>query len=526
MLNQNIVCFGPTNTGKSTLAGYLCSHDMSHDEYEKKVQQFRTKYGKYFQERRILSYFVDTGKDEYRPQRNTLGTSKRKHFTVAHLEEELNCTLIDSPGTDKRWRNGFQGIYMGDIGIFVIEIDLLIDLYANHIKGSYEYEQILERLLVPVSLWDKYGRIDQLIIVISKMDLCDYSRYILARAEKVLKEQTLLKNVPIIPISINVKKRSDENVFSESNNFPGHQCLLSAIKDILGKKSPVHAEPNTSRLLAAIDKRFDKTKLTGEPALRVKVIDGDITIGRSLKIGPVKYKGRINDVTGTVRTLMSEAEHQKVDTLAKNHIGGIVFSRLQNGRDLFDLKEMELFNTSMIMNIDSTYSSGNFLVFSIKKDGIVKDLFENCSLNEDIKLIWFGKNEILRIISCADKATHYRIGLMNTKHDNYPFYFQHDEKGEVAYSDYVVQYKNKFLQARLQSAATISDDNRKDVVVYLKKDYRGKTGITGMDEAYYIEKNNATILMLRNLSGIELTNALFNEGINKNDILEVAIKNN
>lgn len=530
MIDQNIVCFGPTNSGKSTLAGYLSSHKLTDEEYAKEVQQFRTEYGKDFLERRILSYFVDSGKDEYRVQKHDApGTSKRKHITEAVLENDLNCTLIDTPGTDKRWRSGFQGIYLGDIGIFIIEITTLLDLCTNHIKGSYEYDKILNRLLVPVSLWEKYGRLDRLIIVISKMDLCRYSKYLLARAEKVLKERQSLKNVPIIPIAINVKQRSDVNVFSESGKFPNHKSLFSALKNIMGKENKLDISQTKNRFFAAIDKRFDKTLSTGEAALRVKVLDGNINVGTSVMIGPVRYNDQIGALNGSVRSLMCEANRRHVSILTKNHIGGVIFSRLQNGRDVLSLKDIELLNTSILMDTDTPYDSGNFLKFTLKDDPISRGFFKTVRLNTDIKLIWFGKIEVLRIISFVEKGKRYQLCLMNTKKDNYPFYLPKDNEGNLAYKDYVLQYKDSsdnetFIQARLNTMVTISDDNRKDVAVSLKTDYSNRLSRNVAETIEYIKKDDLTVFTIRNMSSIELTDFLFNGDIDKTDILDVAPK--
>lgn len=529
MIDLNTVCFGPTNSGKSTLAGYLSSHDLTDKEYAKKVQQFRENYGNDFRERRILSYFLDKGKDEYRDQEGTPGTSKRKHITEAKLENGMSCTLIDTPGTDKRWRSGFQGIYLGDIGIFVIEINTLVDLFTNYIKGSYEYTRVLNRLLIPVSLWEKYGRLDRLVIVISKMDLCEYSRYYLARSERILREEKALKNVPIVPIAIDVKQRSDVNVYSESEKFPNHRSLFSVIKDLMDRVPNVNELTTNNKLCAAIDKRFEKTSSTGEPALRVKVIDGDIKVGTSVMVGPVEYNNQVSFLRGSVRSLMYEANQRQVDILTKNQIGGVVFSRLYNGRDVLNLKEVKPLNTSLIMSSDSSYESGNFLEFTLRENATNNEFFKNASLNDDIKLIWFGKNVVLRIVSFAKKFGYYQLCVMNTVNDNYSFYLPKDTEGKVAYKDFVLQHKDKsdnarFIRVRLHNMVTISNDNRKDVAVCLKTDYRDQLDQNVTGKMDYIEKNDLTVFTIRNVSGIELTKILFGGVIAKTDIVEVAPK--
>ena len=541
-MNQNIVCFGPTNSGKSTLAGYLSSYRLNNELYEKKIQMFRAEYGNYFNERNTLSYFVDTGKDEYRVQQNTPGTSKRKHILEIPWENGLTYTLIDTPGTDKRWRNNFQNIYLGDIGLFIIEINTLLDICTNYLEGSYEYDEILTKLLTPVSLWENYGRLDRLIIVISKMDLCEYSRYSLARVEDLLKGIEILKNIPIVPIAINVKQRSAINVFRVSDKFPKHQSLSSALGEIikrtiyidLGKitKRTIYIDDsaNHQRLFACIDKRFEKTRHTGEPAIRIKVLNGDIRIGDSAIIGPVKYNNQVCNMTGSVRSLQYESNHRRVNVLSKNHIGGVIFSRLQNGRDVIDLMDINLLNTSVIMGAGSEYESGNLLVFSLEESKVNRTFFESCNTDDDVKLIWFGKIVILKIISFVKKAKHYRLCLMNTKTDNFPFYFQKDSEGNIIYKDYVLQYKKdsmqdeeRFVRAHLHKVINIIDEDRKDVFVCLKGDYTERLSHIKTSELRYTQKNNITRLTIHNISGIELADILFKGDIDKMDISEVSV---
>ena len=525
MIDTNIVCFGPTNSGKSTLAGYLMSHQMSENEYENKINTFRMEYGKDFQERRALSYFVDTGKDEYKKQSesSTIGTSKRKHITGVNIDDDFQCTLIDTPGTDKRWRNSFQGIYMGDIGIFIIEISTLLDL-LDFVKGSYEYEKYLNNLLAPVYLWEKYGRLDQLIIAISKMDLCNYNQYLLTRFTKVLRSVPSLEDIPIIPISINVKKHTDINIFSETARFKNSQCLLSAIKKVYEKIDIIDESEQVRPLLAVIDKSFKKTSLLKESALRIKVIDGKIRLGDSVFINPVEHQDKAVILKATVKSLLYEANRRPVRELSKNHIGGIILSRMHAGRNSISLKDIKLLNTSMLRDTESRTAYGNFLVFNIKEDNNSKQIFEKPELNTDVKLIWFGKIVFLRILSVIKKLDQYQICLMNTREDYPQFCFQKDSEGNIIHKDYVLQYREKFVKAHLKVPIILTDENRKDVVIYLRHNYSDLAYEDKLAESHYFEKNDQTILSVKNINGIDLVKILFSGNIDKSDILEVSVK--
>lgn len=517
MSNKNIVCFGPTNSGKSTFIGYLSAYKLNDKDYENTVRKFREEYGKDFIERRTLSYFVDTGKDEVQKQSSSFGTSKRKHIKEFQINGEQTYTIIDTPGTDSRWKNSFQGIFMGDIGIFIIEINTLIELFTNYIKGSYEYNRILNHLLTPVYLWEKYGRINQLIIAISKMDLCNYSEYLLARAIKLLKEKDILKNVPIVPISINIKERSDVNIFSESEHFQKYPSLISYIKDI----KPEETEKKSERILASLDKCLKKNDLSRESTLRLKIIDGKIRKGDSVILGPVNVDGKNVILNGTIKNLTYEANKQPVKELSKNHIGCVIFSRLQAERKPVDLSEIKLKNTALLMDANTPYENGNSLVLNIKSDG--NELFaKDIVLNTDIKLIWFGKIVFLRILSFVKKPNgYYKIFLMDTRENSPTFYFQKDSAGEIIYKDYVLQYGNQFVRAKIERTIHISDDSRKDAVVILRHNYQIHKEDSTLN---YVENKDTTVLSINSISGSELVNLLFKSSIDKSDILEVAVK--
>lgn len=235
-------------------------------------------------------------------------------------------------------------------------------------------------------------------------------------------------------------------------------------------------------------------------------------------------------MTGSVRSLQYESNHRRVNVLSKNHIGGVIFSRLQNGRDVIDLMDINLLNTSVIMGAGSEYESGNLLVFSLEESKVNRTFFESCNTDDDVKLIWFGKIVILKIISFVKKAKHYRLCLMNTKTDNFPFYFQKDSEGNIIYKDYVLQYKKdsmqdeeRFVRAHLHKVINIIDEDRKDVFVCLKGDYTERLSHIKTSELRYTQKNNITRLTIHNISGIELADILFKGDIDKMDISEVSV---
>ena len=66
---KNIVIFGPTSSGKSTLMGYLQCHDREKKENQKIFDSIRReieKEGILYHPDRKLAYLVDTSKEERR----------------------------------------------------------------------------------------------------------------------------------------------------------------------------------------------------------------------------------------------------------------------------------------------------------------------------------------------------------------------------------------------------------------------------------------------------------------------------
>ena len=518
---KNVVFFGPTNSGKSTLCGYLYSRDMSEKDFEKAVRYFSEEYGSHFDHSKIYSYFVDSAKDEYQKQKGSIGTSKRKHFTQAFLDG-VEYTLIDTPGTDTRWKNSFQGIYMGDIGVFVVGSDMLERL-VDKVIGSLEYEEYISNMLKPVRLWRKYGRMNQLLFVITKTDLIDHSEYLLRRFEKALRKIDMLKNVPIIPISINVKDRNDINVLPNETNTPYKESFTSSIRKLfLNGDQPIKPlKPETK--LASIDKLFKKTKKTKEPAIRIKVIDGSFSVGDSVILGPVKYKNNLMDLNGTIKSLVLEANKRQIAELSENYIGGVMFSRLQHGRDIVDLKEIVIPNTALLRDTESNYSSGNLLVFSIYDDLITSQLWNRQIVNQEFKLIWFGKIEFLRVISFEKRTNGYRLSLINYKGDFPQFRFQKDSQGTIIHTDYVLQFEDSFIGAHLEDVIDVTSSNPKDVVIHLQNDYSAYLKEKGINDSKYSEDEKCTLATIPSATGKIIEKLLFKGEIDKKDILKVAV---
>ena len=376
---DNIVIFGPTHSGKSTLMGFLMVCDWSEEAYLRSNMRMKQKMeetGLKYKRDLTLAYYVDTGKDErmaYDNNETSRGTSKRIHIQKTALGINVDCTFIDTPGSDFAWKHKYEGLFLGDVGIFIIEIRKLIEL-SRKVKGSNSYNVKISQLFSPLYLWKHYKRMKRLIVVISKVDMELYSPYAIKRAENILRSIEILKDVPIIPISIDVENRKSNNVIccvSDDMQWYKGKSLISEIKEMLQAEHQKSFEDDL--ILAHIERIFEKTKSNNQPAIRVKILNGTIHTGDEIYIGPVKFKStkEIVLLKGIVLSLKHETRGI-VKNLSRGEIGGIIFSKLWDERERVKLTDIELKRTSMIYDNIKNCRSGNLLYFNIEKNTLIK----------------------------------------------------------------------------------------------------------------------------------------------------------
>lgn len=207
---NNIVIFGPTQSGKTTLMGYLCTGMLRHPQFNEEVFQ-KLKLIKSLtttddfkigdphapvniNKDIILPSFVSLDRDELRKFRKpsvqaTEGTTKRLHrkqLTICVSErdvveesqdenENTSCTFVDVPGFRQRLSDKYRGFFEGDIGIAVLSLRELESLSTLlNATSSLETEKELayyeRRLFEPIRIWCDYRSPKRLVIVISQID--------------------------------------------------------------------------------------------------------------------------------------------------------------------------------------------------------------------------------------------------------------------------------------------------------------------------------------------------------------------
>lgn len=154
----NVVLIGHVDAGKSTLSGNLL---YLMDMVDKRtIERFEKEAKARNRDSWFLAYIMDTGEEE-RAKGKTVEVG-RAHFET----ESRRFTILDAPGHKNYVPNMIQGASQADIGILVISAR----------KGEFEtgFErggQTREHAMLAKTLG-----INKLIVVINKMDECDWGR--------------------------------------------------------------------------------------------------------------------------------------------------------------------------------------------------------------------------------------------------------------------------------------------------------------------------------------------------------------
>lgn len=518
---DNIVVFGPTHSGKSTLMGYLKVYDWSKEKYKYEVEHIRRKIieeGFHYKKDMVLAYFVDVGKDErrvYDAFEKSKGGSKRIHIAKTGLGMDLDYTFIDTPGSDVGWKHKNEGIFLGDIGIYIIEIRKLLEL-SRKVENSNSYNSMIHQLFPPVYLWKHYKRMKRLIVAISKVDMESYGQYAVNRAEDVLRSFDIFKGVPIVPISIDVANRVSYNVVHQINeNMTWYKgaTLLDEVKKMLDNERLEDKEEPL--LFAHIETCFNKTKFNNYPAIRVKILNGTIHVNDNIYIAPIKEHNFTYFAYGKVLSLKHETKGI-VKSLTKGEVGGIIFSKLCKGNEKIKLNTALLKRTSMVLGDITDCRYGNLLYFNVDKHKLTDSAiskFINFRVGSRIKLIWFGKIISMHFLNIIDNDLEYRLVLMNTTNNESSFILPLRNNGKFFYEEYVLQLDDFiFANAILSDLEIVSETTRKSVLYHIEGEmsnveknrlYKSNQEI----EITYDSKTDSTTILWNNLvpSGLKVS---------------------
>lgn len=463
---KNIVIFGPTSSGKSTLMGYLQCHDREEKENQKIFDNIRKEIEKeslVYHPDRKLAYLVDTSIEERRDnlnKRNKVvsgqykrGSTTRIHICKAKVGKE-DCTFIETPGSDQYWIEKNEGVFLGDIGIYVIEIKHLLNL-AHKIEDSSSYKNLQSKIFSPLYLWKHYKNISRLVIAISKADK-DYSKLAIERAIKIFQSVSVFSNVRIVPISIDVNNVKDCNIYNgclkSEEGYKGY-TLMEHINELINMND--NNVNNQKDIFAHIHRTFEtkKDNLQTQTAFRIKVLSGKITPGIKVGIGPIKEKGGRKSVyaEGIVKSIKHDVLGE-ISSLDRGDVGGVILSKFTVDGELRREVEFEIKRTSVLYDLEALQVKGNLIFLSVdltNEKEAVKECFKKLNLNDRIKLVWFGKliaMDLVGKIVSDEYKERYKIILMNynSSTDYSEFFLTMDNKRNLIFDNFAIQLPNDY----------------------------------------------------------------------------------
>lgn len=377
----NIVVFGKAQSGKSTLLGYLLSRhnpDFNLDDFEEKT---KLSLGKDYEPSYLYSYIMDDSKYERIVKKGT----RTIHVRKFSFDSNIHVTVIDTPGVEHHVRPKQKAAFLGDIGIFCLELKDVIS--ENFMSSSKENALIISTLL----LWSNLGH-RGIIVALTKCDECNYSEmdYLLARKRvNLLCGNTNINNVTIIPISILVSQKRGLNIIEKSEEFSWYK--KNTLRDELTKKIEVLPSRKDNNLLFSVHSQIDKPSSQAGKVWMIKVIQGEISKDEEIIISPVLTKDKkfvaVRAKVKNIRYDLHEGERSKsIDSAIAGDIVGIDIKSIYCGNERLDKKCFDTLYTTCGFESKVKYKTSDMFVFSIDSKHA-----SHFTQNREFSLMWFGR---------------------------------------------------------------------------------------------------------------------------------------
>ena len=306
---MQVITIGHVDHGKSTVFGHLYRElglidDATMRKLEKVSEEIDKKSFKY-------AFYFDTGKEE-QSRGITINLARREFVTKNYV-----FTLIDAPGHRDFVKNMITGASAADVAVLVISARPGEAEAGLKSLDSEQPGQTIEHLFI----CQVFG-IPQVIVVINKMDTCDWSRerfdQIKQKAENLLKEIGYnLEQVPIIPVS----GWTGDNLVTHSTNMKWYkgQTLMEALDSL---KPPQSATADKLPLRIPIQKVYKFKGVGTVPIGRVET--GILKQGDKVVVEPYSQQGWVRSI---------EREHKRLEEALPGD--GIACYLLHRSKDLF-----------------------------------------------------------------------------------------------------------------------------------------------------------------------------------------------
>lgn len=430
----NIVVFGKAQSGKSTLLGYLYSQmnkDFDISYFEKKMQK---ELGSDYEPSYLYAYIMDESRHERIARKGT----RNVHVRKIPFDKNTRVTIIDTPGVEHHNTPKQRGVFLGDIGIFCLELnDVIADDFMN---SSRENTTIMSTLL----LWSNLGH-KSIIVALTKCDKSNYSEedYRIAK-ERVdrLCGKTQIDSVTTIPISIIVSEKRGINIVEIAEEFAWYhqETLYKALTRKVISLTPSKKE----ELLFCIYNQIDKPSSQAGKVWMIKIIQGEISIDDKIRISPVLTKdNEFVSICANIKTLRydlhEDEKNEIITTASAGEIVGIDIKNIYCNNERIDKKSFDAIYTTC------GFSNGaNYLISDIFSFAIDIDYEEIFKLNREFSLIWFGRSIPFSIYKEPTKNGNqlWVIAKVKSRKLTLPIH----ENGEFYFTKLIIKDKNNKLE--------------------------------------------------------------------------------
>lgn len=405
-MKRNIVLFGPAEAGKSTLGGYLVTEFNSNCNFEK-FEKFDLKkkidLASDYRADSRLAYIFDTSIDEQKRMYFIKGGTSKYVKTRGIRINDLEALIIDTPGHKDWYRQRLKGMYYGDIGVFIIELKKV-----NKSLYNPESQATVIEFLSPLLLWKNFKTDERKpVIVISKMDLGDYSENEYRKALEIIRALCEDESIEAIPISISVNELKSNNISAKSEKMQWYQGPTLSEK-LIQISDDLPSSKIDEPLFISIAK---KGKIHGiGNVLRGKVLQGSLKINSYVRIMPAKCGDKFSaNCLAKVRNIVKD-NYGPIKIAEKGEIIGIDIQDIRIDGKRCNKRNLDILHTSCIIDKDAHCLSGNIHQLSVPFKEI--DKFH---LLGSVQILWFGRFVHSQVVHIND------TGLITLELDNLAF---------------------------------------------------------------------------------------------------------
>lgn len=412
---NNVIVFGPVQSGKSTLMGYIATSYLSDKLFSIEAYEIDKRIRKLgiadVKNELILPGFLSLDRDELIDtgcfEKNSIGTTKRVHRKRIHFESNESFssgefTFVDTPGIRDYRGDQYGCMFEGNIGLYVVSaIDIQQFLcLGKEAKNKRASEK--RRLFSALQFWSDYKGADKLLVALTKTDMISAGQEELERIYDIFSEmiaEITGQSVQVIPTSVllhleeGVFKRDEHNVLHPSVEMEWYHgpTLISALNE-----KTQHLPKSQSRVfrLAAV-RQIRKIPNSSSVALQMQCVYGGVGLSDRLILGPVKDKAKQSVfLQGTVKSLKIE-DGPLVNMIPEGVIGGVAFKTLSvyGGKTAnVDLKDYRIIPTTVL--ISGKTKAGNIVTMRIREDeigGMASQAISQLKPKGQIRFYWLGK---------------------------------------------------------------------------------------------------------------------------------------